>query len=122
MSAPVEKPIDQYLPLTEATYCIMLPLTEPLHGYGIMQYVENISGGRVRLGPGTLYGALAKLEKDALIIMTLAADRKKCYQLTPLGCRVLRQEITRLKELVKYGDSRLSTLNHLLTEQSNEKI
>jgi DNA-binding PadR family transcriptional regulator len=50
-----------FLPLTEASYCIMAALGEPRHGYGIMQAVAETSGGTVRLGPGTLYGALTKM-------------------------------------------------------------
>lgn len=48
-------------PLTEAVYYILLSLTEPLHGYGIMQKAEQLSSGRVRLAAGTLYGALNTL-------------------------------------------------------------
>lgn len=48
-------------PLTEGVYYILLSLYEPRHGYGIMQYVSNISNGRVELGAGTLYGALKSL-------------------------------------------------------------
>ena len=47
--------------LTEAVYYILLSLMEPMHGYGIMQNVEQLSGGRVRLAPGTLYGAINTL-------------------------------------------------------------
>ena len=47
--------------LTEAVYYILLSLDQPLHGYGIMQNIERISGGRVRLAAGTLYGALYSL-------------------------------------------------------------
>ena len=53
------------LPLTEAVYYILLSLMEPMHGYGIMQNVETLSGGRVRLAAGTLYGALnAMVDRD----------------------------------------------------------
>ena len=47
----------KYLPLTESTAYILLALSEPLHGYGVMQKVEHISEGTVRIGAGTLYGA-----------------------------------------------------------------
>ena len=52
-----EKNAENYLPLSESTYYIMLMLTEPLHGYGVMQKVETMTGGKVVIGPGTLYGA-----------------------------------------------------------------
>ena len=64
-----EKHITKYLPLTEATYYIMLVLVEPLHGYGVMQKVETISEGTVTIGPGTLYGAFTSLEKEGMIKM-----------------------------------------------------
>lgn len=98
-----DKLINKYLPLTEATYFIMLSLLNPLHGYGIMQHTEVISKGKVKLGPGTLYGALGKLEKEGLIQMTLAEDRKKYYVLTKDGMTVLYYEILRLHELVTNG-------------------
>ena len=51
----------EYLPLTESTFAILVALAEPRHGYGIMQAVAQADGGGIRLGPGTLYGALTKL-------------------------------------------------------------
>ena len=48
--------------LTEAVYYILLSLMEPLHGYGIMQNVERLSGGRLRLAAGTLYGAISTMQ------------------------------------------------------------
>ena len=75
-----EKDIIKYLPLSEATYYILLALVEPLHGYGIMQKVEGLSEGTVSIGPGTMYGAFTTLEKQGLITMVkaqvLCPDRK----------------------------------------------
>jgi len=56
-------------PLTEASYYILISLLEPLHGYAVMQKVREMSGGRVRLGPGTLYGALSTMQSADLIEM-----------------------------------------------------
>lgn len=57
--------MERSMPLTEALYYILLVLGEPLHGYGIIQTVSAITGERVLLGPGTLYGALnTLLERD----------------------------------------------------------
>ena len=82
----------KFLPLSEATYLILASLTEPRHGYGIMQDVEAVSDGRVKLGPGTLYGALTNLLKGRLIRRSgetgAGSDRRKVYALTPLGERV----------------------------------
>ena len=59
--------IKKYSPLTETTFYILISLLEPLHGYGIMQKVEDLSGGRIKLGPGTLYGALNNLLEAKMI-------------------------------------------------------
>ncbi len=91
--------------LTEAVYYILLSLMEPLHGYGIMQNVEKLSGGRLRLAAGTLYGAISSmLEKGWITALGGAADsRKKEYVITETGREVLRAEYKRLKELVENG-------------------
>ena len=92
-----------FLPLTEATYLILAALAEPRHGYGIMQDVAALSGGRVALGPGTLYGALKNLLKQKLIRRSgetgAGSERRKVYALTPLGERVLVVEGDRLASL-----------------------
>jgi DNA-binding PadR family transcriptional regulator len=93
----------KYLPLTESTYYILLALIEPLHGYGVMQKVEKVSRGAVRLGPGTLYGAFQTLEREKLICMVKEEDRRKCYQLTDKGRRVLARQIERLQVMTHNG-------------------
>ena len=94
------------LVLTEATYYILLSLFEPQHGYGIMQRTEQLSGGRVRLAAGTLYGALTSLCDKGWIAPLPVADgsRKKEYALTERGLFVLKNELDRLKELVRNGE------------------
>ena len=99
------KETSRHLPLTEATYCILLALAEPLHGYGIMQKVEAGSDGSVRIGPGTLYGALTVLEKEKLISRFDEVDRRKRYALTEKGRRVLAAELARLRLLTRMGDT-----------------
>ena len=93
------------LPLTEAVYYILLSLMEPMHGYGIMQNVEALSGGRVRLAAGTLYGAInTLLERGWITALPGARDsRKKEYQITNLGKEAVAAEINRLQELLKNG-------------------
>ncbi|MDP3443422.1 MAG: helix-turn-helix transcriptional regulator [Ignavibacteria bacterium] len=102
--------------LTEAVYYILLSLKNPLHGYGIMQHVEKISKGRVRLAAGTLYGAInSLLEKNWVKALSNSEDsRKKDYQITDLGLKTLHQEIERLQELVENGIN-------LLQENNDEK-
>ena len=91
--------------LTEAVYYILLSLLQPLHGYGIIQNVEQLSGGRVRLAAGTLYGAInTLLEKGWITALTGEADsRKKEYVITELGREMLQREVRRLWELLENG-------------------
>lgn len=95
--------ITKYLPLSESTAYILLALAEPLHGYGVMQMVEQISQETVKLGPGTLYGAFTTLEGEGLIIKVGEADRRKTYALTDKGKSVLKEHIRRSEILVKNG-------------------
>ena len=92
-------------PLTEAVYYILLSLTEPLHGYGIMQKAEQLSSGRVRLAAGTLYGALNTLLEKGWIAAGPQEGRQKRYQLTPQGREALLGELDRLRELVANGET-----------------
>ncbi|MFZ6673184.1 PadR family transcriptional regulator [Undibacterium sp. Xuan67W] len=100
----------RYLPLSEATFYVMVALSEPLHGYAIMQKVEAISEGNVVIGPGTLYGAFSTLEKQGLIIKVKEEDRRKSYALTDTGQQVLAEHIRRMEIMVKNGQAVLSYL------------
>lgn len=93
--------LEKYLPLTETTYYILLSLLEPGHGYAVMQKAEELSHGRVRIAAGTMYGALDNLSKQKLIVAVPSSDpRRKMYQTTPEGIRVLALETERLKHMV----------------------
>jgi len=98
-----EKEIEKYLPVTESTYYILLSLIEPLHGYGVMQKVDAISEGTVKIGPGTLYGAFQTLEKEGLIIKVGEEERRKIYQLTAKGREVMMKQLERLRIMVRNG-------------------
>jgi len=100
--------------LTEGVYYILLSLTEPMHGYGIMQNVENLSGGRVRLAAGTLYGAISSLlEKGWITALPGEKDsRKKEYRITAEGRLVLLDEIARLTELLENGKKLFGGTDH----------
>jgi len=93
--------------LTESTYYILLSLYEARHGYGIMQQTEQLSGGRIRLAPGTLYGALNSLCEKGWIqpLPVQEESRKKEYRLTQKGLSVLKKELCRLRELLHNGES-----------------
>ena len=92
--------------LTETTYYILLSLYTPRHGYGIMQRAAELSGGRVKLAAGTLYGALnAMTAKGWIVLLSGESDsRKKEYRLTPTGLAELKAELHRLQELVASGE------------------
>jgi len=102
-----EKLKNKYLPMTETAYYILLSLNESRHGYGIMQHVEDITDGRIKLGPGTIYGTLSKLEKDHLILSVAEEDRRKFYKLSETGKELLQLEIERLQELIKNGNNEM---------------
>ena len=99
--------MNETLVLTESTYYILLSLHTPQHGYGIMQQAEQMSGGRVRLAAGTLYGALNTLCDKGWIIQLPVVDgsRKKEYKLTEKGRQVLQNELDRLRQLVANGEA-----------------
>ena len=90
--------------LTESTYYILLSLHTPRHGYGIMQRTAELSGGRIRLAAGTLYGALNAMVDKGWIALLPGEGRKKEYKLTPKGLEILKKELARLRELVASGD------------------
>lgn len=95
----------KHIPLTEAVYYILLAVQQPMHGYAIMQYISKISHGRVKMGPGTLYGAIKTLLNKGWIELFQVKDesRKKEYVLTEDGLNVVLAEITRLEELINNG-------------------
>lgn len=100
--------LNKLLPLTETTFFIMVSLIEPSHGYAVMQKVEELSYGRVRIAAGTMYGATENLLKQKLIREVPSDDkRRRVYQLTDNGKEVLQFETERLKQLVVIADKLL---------------
>lgn len=91
------KEILKYLPLTEATFYIMTALVDPMHGYAVMQWVEEASEKTVRVGPGTLYGVFSTLEKENLIEKVKDEERRKYFTLTVKGRAVLAEQMRRLE-------------------------
>lgn len=91
------------MPLTEAFFYILLALRRPNHGYGVIQEVEQLTDGRVVLGPGTLYGALQTMQKRAWIRIysqDTESRKKKEYVITELGRQAFEAERSRLEELL----------------------
>jgi DNA-binding PadR family transcriptional regulator len=100
------------LPLTEPVLLILLSLADqPRHGYAILQDTEKMSGGRVRLSTGTLYGALRRLLQEGWIERFKEEDNsrgKQIYRLSALGRGNLQREVTRLRRLTQLADLRVA--------------
>jgi DNA-binding PadR family transcriptional regulator len=109
--------IEKYLPLSETTYYIMVALIEPRHGYAVMQKVDEITRGVVKIGPGTLYGAFLNLEKEKLIAKVGEEKRRKSYVLTAKGRRVLLQQLERLGSMIRNGADYFNKLSSGKQEQ-----
>lgn len=104
------------VPLTPAVLYILLALTDgERHGYAIARSVEEISDGDVRMGPGTLYGSIQRMLREALIEESTARrraadedERRRYYRITSFGRRVLEHELQRLNRVVRAAyDKRL---------------
>ncbi|NLV89249.1 MAG: PadR family transcriptional regulator [Tissierellia bacterium] len=95
----------KYEPLTETAYLILLAMFKPNHGYGVMQFVEEKTKGRVVFGPGTLYGAINNLHKKGWIkpCEVDPEERKKDYVITDEGKIRVKEELRRLKEIYEIG-------------------
>ncbi|UQF70913.1 PadR family transcriptional regulator [Vagococcus lutrae] len=90
------------LPLTETTFYILLVLTNPAHGYAIIQEVDRLSNGLVKIAAGTMYGAIENLLKLNWIEEIPSEDkRRRVYKITPTGKEILKLETDRLKGLLK---------------------
>lgn len=106
---------DKNLPLTETVYYILLALLEPAHGYLIMQKVEELSGGEVRIAAGTLYGAIENLLKLKFIQPVESDDsRRKVYLVTAEGRRVLLLDFERMKHMIEVTNNKLKLNGALL--------
>lgn len=90
-----------YVPMTETGFYILLCLQKPMHGYAIVQKVDSLTDGVVRIGAGTLYGSLSKMEKDGLIRFLDEQDKRKIYQITDLGSDVLALEKNRIERMCR---------------------
>ena len=90
-----------YVPMTETGFYILLCLQEEMHGYGIVQKVEQMTLGEIVLSPGTMYGSLSKMEKDGLISGVREEEKRKIYHITEVGCEVLQLEMKRIERLYR---------------------
>lgn len=95
---------EQFQTLTEPMYYILLALMEECCGVDIMEKVDTISAGRVKVGPGTLYAMLSKFEENHIIVKTAEVGRKKSYVITDLGKRMVRKEYERVCTMAEDGE------------------
>lgn len=108
------KELESLLPLPEATFYILMALSEgDRHGYAIIQDVAARTRGKVKLGAGTLYRSIQRMQEQGLILETrdrpapeLDDDRRRYYRITPFGNAVAQAELGRLTRLVKLARSR----------------
>lgn len=99
--------MEKQTPLTEALFYILLAVRVPNHGYGITQEVEQLTGGRLKLGPGTLYGAIQSLLSKGWIELyreDRTSRKKKEYLITEEGRRAFFEEKKRLQELLEHSE------------------
>lgn len=107
--------LDELLPLSPTVFHMLVAMVDgPAHGYAIAQAVEELTGGTVVLGPGTLYGSLQRMASWGLIEETenpgddgLHAERRRYYRMTPVGTAALRAESERLARAVETVRERL---------------
>lgn len=95
----MDKICKKYDPMTETAFYILFSLTKPRHGYGIIKTIDTLTRSRLKLGSGTIYGTLSKMQKDGLIAHFSDDERKIIYEITALGTQVLQQEMRRIKEI-----------------------
>lgn len=101
MSGLTEKLRRVYVPMTETGFYILFCLQQERHGYSITQKVKDLTEGQLSISPGTMYGTLAKMEKDGLIAFVREEEKRKLYSITELGSQILELEIQRIERLYR---------------------
>ncbi|MFZ5354019.1 MAG: PadR family transcriptional regulator [Bacillota bacterium] len=97
--------------LTDSSYYILLALLKPMHGYGIMQYVEELTDKEMLIGPASLYTILKKMqEADFIAPGEEDNDRRKTYVITEKGLEVIKKEIHRRIKMAEHGKKSLNIL------------
>jgi len=95
----VDRVLKAFLPMTETAYYILLSLAQPRHGYGIILHVAEITNERIKLGSGTVYGTLTKLQNKGAISIYSDEERRTVYEITNIGKQLILAEIDRIKEI-----------------------
>ncbi|WP_438319248.1 PadR family transcriptional regulator [Sporosarcina sp. FA9] len=95
----IDKVLKTYVPMTESAFYILVSLSVPRHGYGIIKHVQELTNGRLVLGSGTIYGTLKKMQRDGIVSVYADETRKIIYEVSEIGKALMRHEMGRLKEL-----------------------
>lgn len=98
--------------LTPQMFYILLVLNKPMHGYEIMNKINELTNGKIKVGAGTLYALLARFENEGYIQLKSHTDRKKIYQITKEGVNKLIEESNKLQIMLLhykevYGDEKV---------------
>ena len=101
MSGLTEKIRRVYVPMTETGFYILFCLQKERHGYSITQKVKELTDGQLSISPGTMYGTLYKMEKDGLIAFVREEEKRRLYQITELGQKILNLEVQRIERLYR---------------------
>ena len=105
----MENDLEKYIPLTETMFLVLLTMLEKNYGYKVSKEVEEITNGRIVLGPGTLYGAINNLNKKGWIeLVDKDESGKKVYIATDIGRELVSLEIDRMRNLVLKGEKKLN--------------
>lgn len=117
MAKSHSNPFDELLPLTPATFQMLVALGEgERHGYALKRAILKRTGGKMNLGSGALYGSINKMLEKGLIEESderpdehLDDERRRYYRITDLGRRAAQAEAARLRELVELAEASLGT-------------
>ena len=94
-----KKLLSAYLPMTETAFYILLSMSEPRHGYGIAKFVSELTKERIKLGSGTIYGTLTKMQRDGIIAVFDDTEKRIVYEITDVGKELLRAEMNRISRV-----------------------
>ena len=103
----IDRELDEFGRFSEPALLILISLADgPKHGYAMTDDIAGVAG--IRLGPGTLYGAISRLEARGMIAPLGTEDRRNPYRLTGLGEKALKVRLATLEAVTKLGQRRLA--------------
>jgi DNA-binding PadR family transcriptional regulator len=106
--ADIDRELDEFGRFSEPALLILISLADgPKHGYAMTEDIARIAD--LRLGPGTLYGAISRLEARGMIEAVGAEDRRNPYRITALGDKALRARLASIQNVARVGQRRLAS-------------